>query len=111
MLKQIPEAKIQPALADVPSMLVSLSTGKTELLVSDKPTAMAAEFSNKDLLMLDFDASGAFKASDEDVKMGIAIKKGSTELMDGINKALAGISESDREAMMQDAITHQPLAK
>lgn len=111
MLKQIPEAKIQPALADVPSMLVSLSTGKTEVLVTDKPTAMAAEYSNKNLVMLDFDASGAFQASDEDVKMGIAIKKGSTELGAGINKALESISENDREAIMQDAIQHQPLAK
>jgi len=111
MLDQIPSAVKQPALADVPAMIVSLSSGKTQVLVTDKPTAMAASYSNSNLVMLDFDASGAFKASDEDVKMGIAIKKGSTELKDSINKALAGISDSDREAMMQDAIKHQPLAK
>jgi putative lysine transport system substrate-binding protein len=111
MLDQIPSAKIQPALADVPAMIVALSSGKTEVLATDKPTAMAAVYSNSNLVMLNFDASGAFKASDEDVQMGIAIKKGNTELKDKINKALAGISEKDREAMMQDAIQHQPLAK
>lgn len=111
MLDQIPSAKIQPALADVPALIVSLTSGKVEVLVVDKPTAMAATYSNKDLIMLNFDASGAFKASDEDVKMGIAIKKGNTELQEKINKVLAGISESDREAMMQDAIKNQPLSK
>lgn len=111
MLTQIPNAKIQPALTDVPAMIVALSTGKTEVLVCDKPTAMAAAFSNKDLAMLDFEGSGAFKASDEDVKMGIAVKKGNTELIDRINKALTSISENDRAAMMQDAIEHQPLAE
>ncbi len=111
MLKQIPSATIQPALADVPAMIVALSSGKTQVLVTDKPTAMAAAYSNSNLVMLDFDASGAFKASDEDVQMGIAIKKGNTELKDKINKALASISDKDREAMMEDAIKHQPLAK
>ncbi len=111
MLDQIPSAVKQPALADVPAMIVSLSSGKTEVLVTDKPTAMAASYSNSNLVMLDFEASGAFKASDEDVQMGIAIKKGNTELKDKINKALASISDKDREAMMQDAIKHQPLSK
>lgn len=111
MLNQIPSANIQPALADVPALIVSLSSGKVEVLVVDKPTAMAAAYSNKDLVMLDFAADGAFKASDEDVKMGIAIKKGRTDLEQNINKVLAGISESDREKMMQDAIAHQPLSK
>lgn len=111
MLNQIPNANIQPALADVPALIVSLSSGKVEALVVDKPTAMAAAFSNKDLVMLDFAADGAFKASDEDVKMGIAVKKGSTDLEQKINKVLAGISESDREKMMQDAIKNQPLSK
>lgn len=111
MLDQIPNANKQAALADVPSMIVSLSSGKVDVLVSDKPTAMAAAYSNKNLIMLDFAASGAFRASDEDVKMGIAIKKGNTDLQGKINKALATISESDREAMMKEAIKSQPLAK
>jgi putative lysine transport system substrate-binding protein len=111
MLSQIPSANIQPALADVPAMIVSLSSGKVDVLVSDKPTAMAAAYSNKNLVMLDFAAGGAFKASDEDVKIGVAIKKGNAELKDSINKALVSISDSDREAMMQQAIKDQPLAK
>lgn len=111
MLNQIPNANIQPALTDVPSMIVSLSSGKIEVAVCDKPTAMAAAYSNKDLMMLDFASNGAFKASDEDVKIGVAIKKGNTELQTKINKALAAISEKDREKMMQEAVKNQPLAK
>lgn len=111
MLDQIPNAVKQPALADVPAMIVSLSSGKTEVLVTDKPTAMAASYSNSNLVMLDFDTSGAFKASDEDVQMGIAVKKGNTELKDKINQVLATISDKDREEMMKDAIQREPLSK
>jgi putative lysine transport system substrate-binding protein len=52
-----------------------------------------------------------FKASDEDVNIGIAIKKGNKELTDKINKAISEISEDDRNKMMEQAIKNQPLSK
>ena len=110
MLKQIPDAKIQPAMDSVPSLIVALNSGKVNLLSVDKPTALAAVYSNPDLVMLDLKDKG-FKASDEDVNIGIAIKKGNKELTDKINKALSEISEDERNKMMDEAIKNQPLSK
>jgi len=112
MLKQIPGANIQPAMKNVPALIVALTSGKTEVFVTDKPTAMAASYANKNLVMLDFSASGNdFKASDEDVNLGIAVSKSAPDLKTAINTALADISESDRDTIMQDAIKNQPLAQ
>jgi putative lysine transport system substrate-binding protein len=112
MLKQIPQANIQPAMKNVPALIVALSSGKTEVFVTDKPTAMAASYTNKNLVMLDFAASNDnFKASDEDVNLGIAVSKSASELKDAMNQALAKISEADRDQIMQDAIKNQPSAQ
>jgi len=111
MLNQIPDAKIQPAMDTVPSLIVALSSGKVNVVTMDKPTAMAAVHSNPDLVMINPEGDKGFKASDEDVNIGIAIKKGNKELTDKINKAISEISEEDRNKMMEEAIKVQPLSK
>jgi len=111
MLKQIPDANIKPAIDAVPALMVALDSGKANVIVTDKPTAMAAAYSNPNLVVLDFEGDKAFKASDEDVNMGIAIKKGNKELTDKINKALSEITEKERNEMMEEAIKDQPLSK
>ncbi|MDF2564987.1 MAG: hisJ, partial [Massilibacillus sp.] len=109
--KQIPDAKIQPAIDNVPGMIVALASGKVQVLVLDKPTAMAAAFSNPNLVMLDFKDGKGFEASQEDVEMGIAVKKGNSDLLKQLNEKLGSISESDRNKMMEEAIQKQPLSK
>ncbi len=111
MLKQIPEADIKPAIDTVPALMVALDSGKANVIVTDKPTAMAAAYSNPNLVVLNFEGDKAFKASDEDVNMGIAVKKGNKELTDKINKALSEITEKERNEMMDEAIKDQPLSK
>lgn len=112
MLKQIPSANIQPAMKNVPALIVALTSGKTEVFVTDKPTAMAAAYANKSLVMLDFSKSGDdFKASDEDVNLGIAVSKQAPELKDAMNNALKAISDSDRDTIMQTAIKNQPVTQ
>ena len=111
MLKQIPDANIQPAIDTVPALMVALDSGKANVVVTDKPTAMAAAYSNPNLVVLNFEGDKAFKASDEDVNMGIAVKKGNKELTEKINKALSEITEKERNEMMEEAIKDQPLSK
>ncbi len=112
MLSQIPQAKIQPAMKNVPALIVALTSGKIEVFVTDKPTAMGAAYANKNLVMLDFTNSGNdFKVSDEVTNLGIAVSKSDPELKAAMNKALADISSDDREKIMKDAIKNQPLAQ
>lgn len=112
MLDQIPSANKQPAMKNVPSLVVALTSGKLEVFVTDKPTAMAATYANKSLVMLDFTkSSDNFEASDEDVNLGIAVSKKNPTLKAAINGALKNISESERDTIMQTAIKNQPVTQ
>jgi len=111
-LPQIPNADIQPAQESAPAMLVSLSSGRCDLVVTDKPTGQAALVAYPDFKLLDFTGTeGEFKVSDEDVNIGISLKKGNTELKDAVNGILAKMSKDDFNKMMEEAISVQPLSK
>lgn len=110
LLEQVQGADIQAAMDTVPSLIVSLVSGKIDACAVDTPTAMAAVYSNPDIKILQFPAGSGFTVSKEDTDLGIAVKKGSTVLLDGINKGLSAISDADRAEIMKTAIAQQPLA-
>ena len=65
-----------------------------------------------DLAMLDFTGSDDdFAVSDEDINIGISIRKGNTELLDAVNAVLSGMTAEDYERMMDEAIAVQPLSE
>ena len=111
-LPQIEDANILPAMESAPAMLVALTSGKCELVVTDMPTAMAAVSVYPELKLLDFtDSEDNFEVSEEEINIGISLKKGNTELLDSLNEALAELAVSDYESMMNDAIKVQPLSE
>ena len=110
-LPQIPNADVQPAQESAPAMLVALSSGRCDLVVTDKPTGQAALVAYPDFKLLDFTGTeGEFKVSDEDVNIGISLKKGNTELKDAVNGVLSKMNEDDFNKMMEEAISVQPLS-
>lgn len=111
-LPQIKDANIQPAQESAPAMLVALESGRTDLVVTDMPTAKAALVAYPDLKLLDFtDGQDNFKVSEEEINIGVSVKKGNTELLNGINKVLSGMTKDDFNKMMDEAISVQPLSK
>lgn len=112
-LPQIENANILPAMEVASQMLVALDSGKTELVVTDMPTAMAATQVYKDFKILDFTNSETdnFEVSDEEINIGISVKKGNTELLNQLNTALAELTTTDFEEMMNTAISVQPLSE
>lgn len=112
-LPQIENAKILPAMETAPQMLVALDSGKTDLVVTDMPTAMAATKVYPDIKILDFTNSESdnFKVSDEEINIGISVRKGNSELLTNLNNALAELTTADFERMMNDAINVQPLSE
>ena len=111
-LPQIQDADIKPAQESAPAMLVALSSGRVDLVVTDKPTGQAALMAYPDFKLLDFTGTdGAFEVSDEDINIGVSLKKGNTELKDSINTVLADMTEADFAKMMEEAISVQPLAE
>lgn len=99
-----------PAQETVPAMLVALESGAVELVVTDEPTGLAACRAYPDMVMLNFyGTEGDFESSEEYVNMGISVKKGDTELLEGINSVLENYTPEDYTEMMNYAIEVQPL--
>ncbi len=93
-------------------MLVALNSGRCDLVVTDKPTGQAALIAYPDFKLLDFTGTdGEFQVSDEDINIGISLKKGNTELKDAINSVLATMTKDDYNKMMEEAISVQPLSE
>ena len=110
LLDQAKGAEILPAMTDVPTLLVALAAGKIDAYTTDLPTAMAASAANPDVTIVNFAEGKGFTVSTEDTNFGCAVKKGNTDLLKGVNAALAKISDSDRETVMKNSIAQQPMA-
>ena len=111
-LPQIPDANILPAQADAPAMLVALNSGTCDIVVTDKPTGLAACVAYPDFTILDFTGTeGEFEVSDEDINIGISLKKGNTELKEKLDSVLSTMTEEDFTELMDQAISVQPLSK
>ena len=111
-LPQIPDGNILPAQESAPAMLVALESGKCDAVVTDMPTGKAACVAYPDFKLLDFTGTdGEFEVSDEDINIGISLKKGNDELKDAINGVLSEMTEDDFNKMMDEAISVQPLSE
>lgn len=110
-LPQIKNAKILAATANAPDMLMSLNAGKCDLVVTDQPTGKGALIAYPNFKMLDFGGGeNDFQVKDEDINIGISLKKGNTQLKDAMNSVLSKMTKDDFSKMMDEAISVQPLA-
>ena len=110
-LPQIEGANVLAATASAPDMLMSLNADKCDLVVTDQPTGKGALVAYPNFKMLEFGGGeDDFQVTDEDINIGISLKKGNTELKDAINSVLAGMTKDDFSKMMDEAISVQPLA-
>ena len=110
-IDQVPGVKKLPAIDNVPGMIVALKSGKCNLIVTDIPTAKAAAFANPELVMVDFPEGKGFVTSREELEIGIAVRKGNTELLDALNAVLSQMTQADFNDVMDEAIKKQPLAQ
>lgn len=111
-LPQIPNANILPGQDTAPAMIVALTSGAVDYIVTDQPTGLAAVAANPNLKLLDFTGTdGAFQVSDEDINIGISVRKGNTELVEAINSVLANLTVEDFTNWMNEAIAVQPLSE
>ncbi len=109
-LPQIPDANILPAQDSAPAMLVALNSGRCDIVCTDMPTAQAALMVYPNLTLLDFAGSDDdFEVSEEEINIGISIRKGNTELLNAINGVLETLTVDDFNRMMDEAIQVQPL--
>ena len=110
-LPQIEGADIQPAKDSAPTMLMALSTGDVDFVCTDMPTATAALLAFPEFKLIDFEGENGFEVSDEDINIGISLKKGNTELKTKIDAVLSTMDADDFNAVMAQAIAVQPLSE
>lgn len=90
--QQIAEQEIKASnvsvLQDVNSLILALKTGKVEAVITEKPVAAMAVENNPELAVSEvtFEAEGGGNA--------VGIKKGSSKLVEAINKTIARLKES-----------------
>lgn len=75
-------------LQDVNSLILALKTGKVEAMITEKPVAAMAVENNPELAVSEivFEADGGGNA--------VGVKKGSSKLVEAINKTIARLKES-----------------
>ena len=111
-LPQIKNANIQTAAADAPAMLMALETGVVDFVCTDIPTAQGALLAYDDMVLLNFsDSEDNFQVSDEDVNIGISVRKGNAELKKAMDDVLSKMTADDFNALMSEATAIQPLGK
>ena len=111
-LPQIKDAKIGMPAESAPAMLMAVASGTVDFVCTDMPTAQGALIAYPDLVILDFTGSDDdFQVSEEEINIGISIRKGNTFLKDAIDAYLNDKTADDFNALMAEAIKIQPLSE
>lgn len=109
-LPQIEGADIQAAAESAPAMLMALETGMVDFVCTDVPTGTGALVAYDNFVLLDFSGSDDnFTVSDEDVNIGISVRKGNTVLKDALDSVLSQMNADDFNTMMGEATAIQPI--
>ena len=115
-LPQIQGANIQSAAETAPAMLMALETDTVDFICTDMPTAQGAVAAYPDMVILDFSGTdGDFQFSEqvraENVNIGVSLMKGNTALKEAIDSVLSAMTVDDFNALMEQAISIQPLSE
>ncbi len=111
VIDQIPNVTHAQPLENYPYMIAALKSGTVDALTAETPVALGAAAAHSDLAVVEFEDGKGFQIDLSDTAVSIAVKKGNTELLNEIQKALDEISEESRTQMMEDATKRQPAGE
>ena len=106
-LEQIKGAIKEPAMKDFPSMRVALESGTIDGYVSEKPEGISVTNADPNVKMIELKGNNGFKTNPEDTDLAIGVRKGDADKLK-IDHALAKISQSQRDDLMDQAVAQQP---
>lgn len=108
VIDQIPDVQKQPAMDNFPAMRVAVESGVIDGYVAERPEAISASAANENFTYSVLEKG--FETKVEDVSVAIGIRKDYEEKAK-MDEVLKGISEDDRQALMEAAIANQPAAQ
>ncbi len=109
LIDQIKGVAKQTAMDDFPAMRLAVQSGIVDGYVSEEPSGVSAAMANKDLAFVKFAEGKGFTSSSDELLLAIGIAKENTDLLDQVNKILAGITQEQRAKFMDDALKNQPI--
>lgn len=110
VIEQMDGVDKQVSMETFPAMIVALQSGVIDGYISERPGAVSAVAANPDLTFVEFSEGNGFVASPDDVAIAVGIRKGS-DLATPVNEILAGISNDDRQALMDEVVARQPVTE
>ncbi|MGG2081432.1 transporter substrate-binding domain-containing protein [Lysinibacillus pakistanensis] len=108
VIDQIKDVQKQTAMDNFPAMRVALEAGKIDGYVAERPEGISAAAANDKFAYVAFEEG--FETDPSNTSIAVGLRKGE-ENLDKINEILKGISEDDRQTMMEEAIQQQPAAQ
>ena len=110
VIDQINGVNKQTALQDFSALIQSLDSGAVDGYVCEKPGAISAVAANDNFTFVEFENGKGFACDPAESSISVGIRLGSS-LTETINAAIAKLSTTDKEAMMDAAIARQPAAE
>lgn len=105
VIEQMTGVTKETSMKDFPTMIMAVKAGTVDGYIAEKPGAIANCKINDELTYVDLvNNDTGFEVSKEDVTIAVGVKKGS-ELTAKINEVLAGISQEEKDQLMNDAIS------
>ncbi|MCL1698218.1 transporter substrate-binding domain-containing protein [Lysinibacillus sp. BPa_S21] len=108
VIDQIKGVKKQTAMDNFPAMRVALEAGKIDGYVAERPEGISAAAANDKFTYVKFEKG--FKTDISNTSIAVGVRKGDADL-EKINDILKGISEDERQKIMEEAISQQPAAQ
>ncbi|MGL5258836.1 MAG: transporter substrate-binding domain-containing protein [Lachnospiraceae bacterium] len=111
LLEQIPDGKLGANYATTSECFMAIQNDVADVCVIDVPTALAAQQTNSDLVIIELEEGDAFVGDEEMTNICIATRKDDTELTEKLQGALDAIGWNDKEEMdqlMEKMITLMP---
>jgi len=108
VIDQIKGVNKQTAMENFSAMRVALEAGKIDGYVAERPEGISAAAANDKFTFVSFEEG--FDTDISNTSIAVGLRKGDASL-DKINEILKGISEDDRQKIMEDAILQQPAAQ
>ncbi|AMO33639.1 transporter substrate-binding domain-containing protein [Lysinibacillus sp. fkY74-1] len=108
VIDQIKGVNKQTAMESFPAMRVALEAGKIDGYVAERPEGISAAAANDKFTYVAFEEG--FDTDLSNTSIAVGLRKDDANL-EKINEILKGISEDDRQAIMEEAISQQPAAQ
>lgn len=108
VIDQIKGVEKQTAMESFPAMRVALEAGKIDGYVAERPEGISAAAANDKFTYVAFEEG--FDTDLSNTSIAVGLRKNDANL-EKINEILKGISEDDRQTIMEEAISQQPAAQ